>query len=173
MHSFSQASKEKIEFRARVCPEHFLVVELDGEVIGFVNGTRVLRAHASPSIIRFGDGEAHASGDHGSAHTNAPERAAEHEDMFERAMASHDPQGDVLAIHSVSVLPEHRRKGFATAALTEYERRARDAKQAREIALLCKERLLELYKGAGYEYVGFSDCVHGKDRWIEMRKNLL
>lgn len=39
----------------------------------------------------------------------------------------------------------------------------------REARLICKERLIPLYSGAGFQMVGPSDVVHGKDPWYEMR----
>ena len=42
--------------------------------------------------------------------------------------------------------------------------------QVRSIHLLCKEGLIELYKAAGYQLLGPSSVVHGKEQWFEMRQ---
>lgn len=44
--------------------------------------------------------------------------------------------------------------------------------QLRQIRLICKAPLVGLYQGAGFEEVGPSPVVHGKDPWIEMKLGL-
>ena len=42
--------------------------------------------------------------------------------------------------------------------------------QVHSIHLLCKEGLIELYKNAGFQLLGPSSVVHGKEQWFEMRQ---
>ena len=42
--------------------------------------------------------------------------------------------------------------------------------QVQSIHLLCKEGLIELYKNAGFQLLGPSSVVHGKEQWFEMRQ---
>ena len=42
--------------------------------------------------------------------------------------------------------------------------------QVQSIHLLCKEGLVELYTTAGFQLLGPSSVVHGKEQWFEMRQ---
>lgn len=114
-------------------------------------------------------------------------------------MGRHEPGGGLLAIHSVCVAAEQRRRGVASRLLRAYqgyvaattpglrEVRAAGGRAAAmrgrllpaahrgaagpraQARLICKEPLVPLYAGAGFQLVGPSDVVHGRDPWFEMR----
>ena len=76
----------------------------------------------------------------------------------------------LLAIHSVCVDAAHRRQRVATRLLAAYLAYVQSTTpQLREVRLICKQQLIPLYAGAGFEMVGPSDVVHGQDPWFEMR----
>ncbi len=80
------------------------------------------------------------------------------------------PPADLLAIHSVCVDAAHRRRGVASRLLRAYLSYVQGITPGlREVRLICKEKLIPLYAGAGFKMVGPSDVVHGKDSWFEMR----
>ena len=65
---------------------------------------------------------------------------------------------------------QQRRQGLATRLLRAYQGYvAATTPQLQEVRLICKEPLIPLYAGAGFEMVGPSDVVHGQDPWFEMR----
>ena len=96
-------------------------------------------------------------------------------------MTTHDPSGTTLCVHSVCVSPEHRRRGFGAAALSNYIRewivnhRGGDATRAvKSIRLLCKENLIAFYANhGGFELIGPSDVVHGADLWYDMKYDVV
>lgn len=99
------------------------------------------------------------------------------ETLTGETMTTHDPRGTTLCVHSVCVSPEHRRRGFGAAALSNYVRewivnhRGGDATRAvKSIRLLCKENLIAFYANhGGFELIGPSDVVHGADLWYDMK----
>lgn len=77
---------------------------------------------------------------------------------------------DLLAIHSVCVDAAHRRRGVASRLLRAYLSYVQASTPGlREARLICKDQLVPLYSGAGFQMVGPSGVVHGKDPWFEMR----
>ena len=71
----------------------------------------------------------------------------------------------------VCVERTHRRKGIAKRMLKGYSVMIRNMlTQVQSIHLLCKEGLIELYKNAGFQLLGLSSVVHGKEQWFEMRQ---
>lgn len=89
------------------------------------------------------------------------------------SMTTHDPNGPWLAIHSVVVAPERRRRGVATAMLKEYLRRVEENKEQETdvegVVLLAKKHLLSFYVDCGFYVTRRSDVVHGQDAWYELR----
>lgn len=89
-------------------------------------------------------------------------------------MATHEPDGTLLCIHSVCVNAAHRRQGIASKLLQAYLNYVQQTTpELAEVRLICKEPLVGLYEKAGFEVVGPSDVVHGQDAWIEMKIEFL
>ena len=107
--------------------------------------------------------------------------------LDESTMSSHDPSGDVLAIHSVCVDERFRRRGVAASALAHYvarwivhddTRRENDdddddttttPTKVRRVRLLCKENLIPFYERyGGFALEGASAVEHGAETWFDM-----
>ena len=89
--------------------------------------------------------------------------------LTHESMSSHDPDGNVLCIHSVVCDGSARREGIGTKTLRAYCRWvASGFENVHRIVLLCKKDLIGFYEGAGFKMVGESDVVHGADVWYEM-----
>ena len=85
-------------------------------------------------------------------------------------MGRHEPEGGLLAVHSVCVAAPLRRQRVATRLLMAYTAYvAATTPQLQEVRLICKQPLIPLYAGAGFQLLGPSDVVHGRDPWFEMR----
>lgn len=89
--------------------------------------------------------------------------------LTHESMSAHEEQGKTLCVHSVVVKEARRRRGFGLAMMREYCERVCVDESITEMRLLCKEYLVGFYSAAGFELVGKSDVVHGKDTWMEMR----
>ncbi|KXZ44977.1 hypothetical protein GPECTOR_60g755 [Gonium pectorale] len=88
-------------------------------------------------------------------------------------MATHEPGGDLLCIHSVVIEEALRRRGLATRLLRAYTSYVQaSTPHLRGIRLICKHELIPLYDKAGFSLVGPSDVVHGRDPWFEMAMQL-
>ena len=73
----------------------------------------------------------------------------------------------------VCVDPMQRRKGIARRMLQGYKVMIQNLlPHIRSMNLICKQDLIKLYRGAGFELLGPSVVVHGKDQWYEMRQLL-
>ena len=77
-----------------------------------------------------------------------------------------------LNIHSVVCGPNHRRKGVATAILQALLEKIKKDKKIKLVCLICKADLIQFYELNGFELIGPSPVVHGKDQWFEMRVRL-
>ena len=79
---------------------------------------------------------------------------------------------DNVCIHSIVVTSSHRRQKIGTTLLKRYINHVRDLKRYVMISLIAKENLLKFYKSCGFEVLGVSPVVHGKDQWYELRLRL-
>jgi len=83
-------------------------------------------------------------------------------------MATHEPDGELLCIHSVCVAAEERRRGVALSLLRAYLRiLPAVAPAVRSVRLIAKPGLTELYVRAGFRLLGPSPVVHGAEPWLE------
>ena len=83
-----------------------------------------------------------------------------HESMLE-----HQPNGNSLVIHSVTVSPSSRRGGLGSTMLKWYVALiARECKEIRKILLLSKAYLLHFYVSCGFRLIGLSSVEHGNVR---------
>jgi len=86
------------------------------------------------------------------------------------SMATHDPQGPYVAIHSVCVDEAHRRKGVALALVKEYLARLEvNDDSVLGARLIAHDNLIKLYQQAGFDLVGRSKVVHGAKPWYELK----
>ncbi|GAA5849026.1 hypothetical protein JCM9279_004698 [Rhodotorula babjevae] len=86
------------------------------------------------------------------------------------SMATHDPRGAYVAIHSVCVDEAHRRKGVALALVKEYLARLEvNDDSVLGARLIAHDNLIKLYQLAGFELVGRSKVVHGAKPWYELK----
>ncbi|KAG6890031.1 hypothetical protein C0995_012488 [Termitomyces sp. Mi166 len=85
------------------------------------------------------------------------------------SMSTHVPSSSSVCIHSVCVSPEHRHKGVASNLLETYIAKLKERAKYARVLLITKEGTRELYEKAGFEWIGISGVVHGKDKWHEMR----
>ena len=84
------------------------------------------------------------------------------------AMATHEPDGTLLCIHSVCVAQEARRRGVALSLLRAYlQLLPAVAPAVRSVRLIAKPYLTPLYERAGFRLLGPSDVVHGAEAWLE------
>jgi PhzF family phenazine biosynthesis protein len=97
-------------------------------------------------------------------------REFEHE-----SMATHVFNGPLLAIHSVVVQEEYRRKGIATAMLKDYveHMRATNDGTIEKLVLLAKQNLLAFYVNCGFQVVRPSAIVHGAEQWYDLELDML
>jgi len=95
--------------------------------------------------------------------------ASELEVLKHSTMFTHVPDGTTLNIHSVVCNPEHRRKGVASAILQGLLDRIKREQKIKLVCLICKPDLIHFYEQNGFELMGPSSVVHGKDKWFEMR----
>ncbi|XP_045157930.2 uncharacterized protein LOC123524090 [Mercenaria mercenaria] len=94
-------------------------------------------------------------------------------ELTHESMNMHIPNGESVCIHSVVVRKDQRRKGIALQMLQEFVERVKaEQVDVARILLICKSNLIPLYTRAGFELVGKSAVVHGKDPWYELQISL-
>jgi len=91
----------------------------------------------------------------------------------EESMSNHVPTGKLLAIHSVVVREEYRRKGVASTMLKRYVEKVQEENvDIESIVLLAKSQLLGFYVKCGFQVNRPSPIVHGQELWYELEKKL-
>ena len=105
-----------------------------------------------------------------------------HEFTEESMSALHDPTGPLLAVHSVVIDENYRRKGLATKLMNQYVQKileherdnqsATDTVPIASIVLLAKQHLLGFYVRCGYKVNRPSPIVHGKELWYDLEMEL-
>ncbi len=89
-------------------------------------------------------------------------------ELTAETMASHDPLGDCLCIHSVVISAKERRQGLAGGLLAHYMRHAASLNRFKTAHLLCKPELVPLYERyGGFACEGPSRVVHGSTPWVD------
>jgi len=83
-------------------------------------------------------------------------------------MGEHDPEGDSLCIHSVTVSSEWRRRGIGRWMMIKYTEEMKNRRELNRILLLCKENLISFYQSCGFQLKGESKVVHGREKWYDM-----
>jgi ribosomal protein S18 acetylase RimI-like enzyme len=97
-------------------------------------------------------------------------REFEHE-----SMTTHVSNGRLLAIHSVVVPEEYRRKGIATKMLKDYveHMRATNDGTIEKLVLLAKDNLLAFYENCGFQVIGPSAIEHGSEQWYDLELDIM
>ena len=94
-------------------------------------------------------------------------------EFTEESMSEHDEAGVLLAIHSVVVREEYRRRGIATDMMMNYiSCMRRDHLQVKKLVLIAKQHLMRFYVNCGFRALGLSAIVHGSDPWFDHELNL-
>ena len=112
-------------------------------------------------------------------------------EFTEESMSEHDKDGRLLAIHSVVIDEQYRRKGIASKMLKRYvqdimiqEEVLQQQQQQKEpsssppppiesIVFIAKQNLLGFYVRCGFRVNGTSQIVHGKELWYDLERELL
>lgn len=88
-------------------------------------------------------------------------------DEFFTDAGLHDPDGKVVMLLGLDVLPEYRGQGLATRIVSEYA--CREKANGRKLLLLtCLEGKVKMYEGMGYENHGLANSTWGGEAWYEM-----
>ncbi|KAJ1655560.1 hypothetical protein IWQ61_004704 [Dispira simplex] len=106
--------------------------------------------------------------------------AGQQERLTHHAMATHQPRGTHVYIHSVCVDPLYQGMGVASCLLQEFPRHLYHLanhfpdKYPRydSILLIAHEYLFPLYLKNGFHLVGPSPVVHGPEEWYEFVQNI-
>ena len=101
----------------------------------------------------------------------------------EESMSTHTPTGRYLAIHSVVVQQDYRRRGIASAMLKEFLKKVKQQEielqdqgtgnELQSVVLLAKSHLLGFYVNCGFQVNRPSPIVHGKELWYELEQQVL
>ena len=87
----------------------------------------------------------------------------------EDSMSTHNPSGEILAIHSVVIDSPYRRQGIASAMMKNYLKTVtKEVFGFHRILLLAKSHLLSFYVDNGFMVLRPSPIVHGSDTWYEL-----
>ena len=176
------ASAMRLEMRQREAGEFFMVARaVDSMDSSVLEGARASDASGTAAAER-----AALDADARSIVGYVCGTLASGDVLDESTMSSHDPSGDVLAIHSVCVDERFRRRGVAASALAHYvarwivhddTRRENDddddttttPTKVRRVRLLCKENLIPFYERyGGFALEGASAVEHGAETWFDM-----
>ncbi|EPY50966.1 polyamine N-acetyltransferase [Schizosaccharomyces cryophilus OY26] len=86
------------------------------------------------------------------------------------SMSKHEPKGKNVAIHSLSVHPAHRGRGYAKQLIKELQFRCETtvSPKPRIMTLLAHKPLISLYEEVGFKLIGESACKFGGDTWYDM-----
>lgn len=90
------------------------------------------------------------------------------EHLSHTSMSNHVPNGSYVALHSLCVSREWRRRGVGSGLLREYLERVRTEDGVKGVRLITHEDLRKLYEGVGFQWRGKSEVVHGGKDWFEM-----
>jgi len=98
-------------------------------------------------------------------------------DQFEEeSMSTHAANGRLLAVHSVVVREDFRRKSVATHMLQKYLEKIKQENMdgtIQSVVLLAKQHLLGFYVNCGFSVNRPSPIVHGKELWYELERTLV
>jgi GNAT superfamily N-acetyltransferase len=85
------------------------------------------------------------------------------EEIHHDSMTNHEPSGNTLVIHSVTIDPSMRKQKLGSFMLKEYiSMIARECHEIKRLLLLSKAYLLSFYASCGFQIVGLSNVEHGQ-----------
>ncbi|KAJ4462891.1 putative arylalkylamine N-acetyltransferase [Paratrimastix pyriformis] len=94
-----------------------------------------------------------------------------HDRLTQESLQNHDPQGNVLCLHSIAVEAARRRKGLGDRVLDYYLNHFLPAvlpahyPNVREVRLIAKEHLSHFYQKHGFRDEGPSEVHFGEPVW--------
>jgi ribosomal protein S18 acetylase RimI-like enzyme/uncharacterized protein YciI len=98
------------------------------------------------------------------------------DEFTEESMSTqHVPSGKLLAVHSVVVKEEYRRRGIATTMLKNYVQIVQASSTTppiQSLVLLAKQHLLGFYVNCGFSVIRPSPIIHGQDLWYDLEIKL-
>ncbi|MEE1314547.1 MAG: GNAT family N-acetyltransferase [Faecalimonas sp.] len=83
----------------------------------------------------------------------------------------HNPDGRMVMILGLNVLPEYRMQGLAREIMTRYLQREKERGRKRAI-LTCLDEKIAMYEKMGYQKLGLSASVWGGEVWYDMSYEL-
>mmetsp|Transcript_12264 Transcript_12264/g.34009 ORF Transcript_12264/g.34009 Transcript_12264/m.34009 type:complete len:522 (+) Transcript_12264:266-1831(+) len=95
------------------------------------------------------------------------------------SMTTHLAGGPLLAVHSVVVREEYRRRGIATSMMKEYIHHVQDYNKnnlstpVQSIVMMAKAHLLTFYINVGFRVNRLSPILHGSERWYELQQEIM
>ena len=95
--------------------------------------------------------------------------------LTKETLSTHQSDGPLLAIHSVTVAEEYRRQGLATKMMRHYIhsiRNLKDDSPIQKLVLMCKKHLLSFYVDCGFSVVRPSALVHGQEQLYDVELDL-
>lgn len=150
-----RASKKKIEFRLKACPElcsGLFIRDFDEEtkeiksetLIGHILGTRIPTNFITLQSMGL----------------------------------LHDESSSIIAIHSVVIEPKYQKKNLATLLLTDYIQKLSNQEVGSKIVIIVHEVLIPFYERVGFKVIGENhevtkDPSFAASKWIDMERELV
>lgn len=92
-------------------------------------------------------------------------------DEFFTEAKLYKPDGKVIMILGLDVLPEYRNQGLAKEIVSQYIQRAHE-KSRQTIILTCLDSKIEMYEKMGFRNCGIANSTWGGEQWYEMSYKL-
>ena len=84
-----------------------------------------------------------------------------------KKLMGHDRDGRNLVVFSLAVHPKFQKRGIARQLMLYFFEAARRLKK-QKVLLICKQELIDYYRGLGFVHLGESKSMHGGSVWHEM-----
>ena len=88
--------------------------------------------------------------------------------LTSESMSTHVPGARTVLIHGVCVTPDARKRGIASALLTEYQRRVAAAGSYERVLLISHEEMIGFYERIGFKSRGLSSIAFAGVPWFEL-----
>nr|OQO19851.1 hypothetical protein B0A51_11762 [Rachicladosporium sp. CCFEE 5018] len=163
-----RASKEKIKYRIRVCPELTLGIYTSH------TGSDIATADTSAPVYSGAPERKQVLLGHiiATKTTNAvvtdDDMAIPSSDSPPDATPGHKELGRTVCIHSLAVLPKFQGQGLGKTLIKAFVARLQVQDVAERVALIAHEHLVPFYTALGFESQGPSKAQFGGGGWIDM-----